>query len=518
MLRHTTTQAGFSTLEMMIAMSVMVITLSAVVLTSFGTQGMLIGGETNAEAMKRAQALLENVQQQARKDFNLVNPVPETVDGIYTTSVEVTPWNLDPYTTKKVTVFVTWTDDKHVPRSLKLTTLLTNFTQAVGANTCSSALFGNWTTPQKTDYQFDSTSLLSGTGITGSYTIGDIDVYQGKLFTVMSGTSVNTSPTFFVLSTTSPSGKPQYLGSVDNSSTVSGGLNAVAVAGDYAYIANGYGANFWNGTTGCLSGPSCAQLQIIDVKPTSPTYLQVRANFLVPTSTLAIAHVTGTGGQAVGTSIFYHDGVIYLGLTKTATGPEFNIIDVHQFLSDPAHGKPVWLGGYTVGAAVNDISMRGKYAYLATPNQELITLDISNPLSPVVTGGYDAPDASGNGKRLALVGDRLYLGRTVTAANPELYLLNNTNPGVLLPAPLGTKEISSSVNGLVIRDYLAFVLTSTSRQFQIWNIKTPASITSYAPALSMPGDGSALDCEGNYLYAATNNGSTGFLSVIKAGP
>ena len=97
---------------------------------------------------------------------------------------------------------------------------------------------------------------------------------------------------------------------IDNDIKVNSGLMAVAVAsstsGSYAYVASA--SSFARG-----------QLQIIDISnPASPA---VVATYTIPTS------VVSTAGS--GNAIFYKDGYVYLGLTKTsADGSEFNIIDV----------------------------------------------------------------------------------------------------------------------------------------------------------------------------------------------
>lgn len=305
--------------------------------------------------------------------------------------------------------------------------------------------------------------------------------------------------TFFIFNIAAPSEtNPSLLGSLDNGQTVSAGLNAVATAENYAFVANGYGANW----STCTQADNCAQLQIIDTtNPSAPTVL---SNFKVP-------GVTGTGGQAVGQSIFYKDGYVYLGLSKTGTGPEFNIIDAHNL------ANPIWLGGYSVGNGLNAIYVNRQYAYLATANsQELITLNIGDLTHPTAIGGYDAPDSVGTGKSIYTVGDKLYLGRTVTAANPELYVLNNENPSAMISSALGAKEIGSSVNGLIARSNLVFIVT-TGAQFQTWDASVPDNMNQYASPLSLVsgGTGISLDCEGNYFYAAANNGSgKGVLDVI----
>ena len=73
------------------------------------------------------------------------------------------------------------------------------------------------------------------------------------------------------------------------------------------------------------------------------------------------------------------------------------------------------------------------------------------------------------------------------------------------------------MNSLLVRDYLAF-LTTTSGKFQIWNIADPTNILPWTPSGNISefitlagGSTETLDCEGNTLYAGSQNG---IISVI----
>lgn len=287
---------------------------------------------------------------------------------------------------------------------------------------------------------------------------------------------------------------------VDNDPINSTGLAAVAVDGKYAYVASQ--SSFTNG-----------QLQIIDISVTPPVVVK----------TFKLPAVLGSSTQGIGNSIFYKNGYVFLGLTKTtnnsgAGGMEFNIIDVNKVLGNLPN--PV-VGTYDALNTINAIYVKGNYAYLATTNnsEELTVLDISTPSSPQRVGWYNAAGNS-SGKSLYLVGDTLYLGKT-TSASPEFFLLNNADPKNLTannPAP-ATEEIGSSINGLIQRDYLEFLITTNS-QFEVWNLSntsTPLQITSATQTLPGFSAGSTMDCEGNYFYVGSIDAANkGYLSVITA--
>ncbi len=130
--------------------------------------------------------------------------------------------------------------------------------------------------------------------------------------------------------------------------------------------------------------------------------------------------------------------------------------------------------------------------------------------------GFHAGDNSGNGKSLALVGDRLYLGRTETvfSSNHEFHVLNISDPTGPLGAALGSYGTDESINDVLVRDYLSFLLTNDS--LEILRTDNLSSVTQYS-SVSLPGTsvGRALDCEGNYLYIGSTDASgNGYITVI----
>jgi hypothetical protein len=456
---------GFSTVEMLIAMSVLVISLSAIILVSFGTQSILVDSQTNSEAISKAQEFLEKEQSLARKDFKLVNPRATSTEDIYKIKVDVESQPDSDFLTKKVTATVSWPDQYNRGLNIKLSAFITNFENAVGGDTCDSVLSGNWANP-------DISNIFVGN--TNSNASLSVDAYKKKLYAAISEANATDASTIFVYDLDNPK-NPILKSSIDNGDTKAG-INDIHATDGYLYVAK---------ATGSASG----QMQIFDISGWTP--VQVGYDFKVD------------GATGIGKSIFYKDGYIYLGLTADS-GPELHIIDVHS------PSNPFEVGSYSVGSDINAIYVKGKNVYLATSNnKELVVLDISNPTSPVQADSFNDP-GSGNGKSLYLVGDRLYLGKTADSGNPELYILNNPEHSpISASSSLG---ISSSVNGLLVRDYLTFLITNS--QFQIWNTDNYLNIVPKY-SYSLTGIGSSLDCEGNYLYAGSVDASNrAYLSVI----
>ena len=369
----------------------------------------------------------------------------------------------------------------------------------MGGDTCDSVLTGDWTQPNPPNIIFVSDVNPNGSSLS-------VDAYNRKLFVAIGDAYATSASTIFVYNLTDPA-NPTLTYSIDNENAhkIKAGINDIYATDKYLYTAK-------------ATGPGSGQLQIFDVSSAS----QVGNDFKV-------SGVTGTGDEAIGNSIFYKDGYVYLGLTATGSGPEFHIIDVHNPSSPIEVGY--WPSTANINHDINAIYVKNGYAYLVHPagspyNEQLTILDVSNPSIPKRVGYfYDDGGIGGNGKSLDLVGDTLYLGRTATNLSgapdtlPEFYILNNPDPTSIADAiPLGILPLPTSgdsVNGVIIRDYLAFLVT-TDGQFQIWQIDDPSNIIPYFNS-SITGNGASLDCEGNFIYAGSVDSSNkSYLSVITA--
>ncbi len=474
--------SGFATLEILIALFVLTTALSASTLVAFGNQTFLVDSENEREAVKLAEVLLETAQGTALTNWREVIPLA-TSSGRFESTLEVT--SLD-YFTKHITARVRWKNSYNIHQHVTLSSLITDFQNNAEGDTCDPYLSGDWTQPVTKNSVTAFKDLVGDP--TGTYPITDIDAYHDKLFVTVNNTSQN-KETFFIFDVADPT-DPTLILKFDNDLINATGLNAFALAsttdGLFAYAAS----------------ETTKQLHIIDLESNPP-------------QTVALYKVPGVTG-ATGFRIAYKNGYVYLGLDKTTTGPEFNIIDVR----DP--NTPVWVGGFQVGNQVNDIVIKGQYAYLATPNtQELIILDIADPTHPTMVGGYNVPSSNttGSGKTLYLADSRVYLGRTVTSGYPEFYIVGN-NPTTYAPQIFGSKEVNTSINQLLVREDLAYFLTTTG-MLQFWNIATTSNITPYTLSMTLPesSKGVALDCEKNVLFVGSvpTTGSfvdQGFLSII----
>ena len=494
---------GFSTLEILLALTIMTTSLSAVVLVELKAPQSLADGSKELTATDNAASLLESELQHGLTDFKDVEFVASsTFDGVTTSlNVQLLPDGI----TKTLASLATWTDTNSVNRTIVLHGIVTDFADAFPSS-CSDVLVGDWTRPQMHTFSLTANDLLPST-LTSTYPLSSLAVASSTLIGTIGTTSSKTDPTLFVFDISFTT-LPRYEGSVDNASSTRQGLNAAVVSGNYVFVASANKANF----STCKQGPSCAQLQVFNISnPSTPIDID---NFELPTSTTPFA--VGSGGQAIGKSIAYANGYVYLGLAKTANGgDEFNVIDVRNA------SAPTWVGGFPIGRTINRIVIRGSLAYLATddPERELIILNVSNPTNIALVGSYDAPGASdfGYGSDLALVGTTLALGRTYSPNASGLALLSLASTS---PEPLSSEQIFSvqnptSVQALLSRGFLLFLLTNDS--LELFDLHDPTGLQNYANFLNLPDSsiGSALACRDNAVYVASvGTSQNGYLSIV----
>ncbi len=467
---------GFSTLELLIAMAVLTMSFSAVVLISFSNQSLMADSDNSNDALNKAQSLLEDTKNLAKINFDSVENTTQT-DGIFTKDLIVT--ELDAIT-KKITAQVSWQNGQ---KKVDLYNIIANLSNGPGADTCSFALSGDWSHPEV--HTFALASLWAAelpAQSNGIYTITDLDAYLGKLYITADSTgspgAVVTQKTFFVLNLADPS-NPTLLGKADNDPATISGLAAVRTSQQYSYAASSIASN--------------GQLQIFDITSNPPRRIE---NFQVPST-------------SVGSSIFYKNGYVYLGLSNDAAGPEFFIINV----SNPT--SPTVVGSAEIGGTVNDIYVHKNFAYVASSNgQNIKVFNITAPTENMdVAGSYSS--GSNHGKRLSVLGDTIYLGKT-TGTN-EFYILNGTNINNITSQGSINFGTPTDINGMEIRSNLAFFATAAGNM-QIWNITDPENPVVFAnPSVNLGNPAKDLDCEGNYIYVASNDGSgRGYISAITA--
>ena len=142
--------AGQSTLEVLIAMTIIVIGITSVITVFFGGQALIIDTQLEQQAVYLARQELEIARATARDNFsNLTNSSSTTADGF---TKEIIVEEIDDYT-KKITSKTSWQIDPTRVQKVELVTIVSNWQVAfdevtTGGDTGGGGLSGNWRDPQ----------------------------------------------------------------------------------------------------------------------------------------------------------------------------------------------------------------------------------------------------------------------------------------------------------------------------------------------------------------------------------
>ncbi len=311
-----------------------------------------------------------------------------------------------------------------------------------------------------------SSFIRAGISITG------IDIVGTSLY-LSANSASSTDPDFFAFDVSNPA-YPRLLSSLDTGP----GALAIKVAGNHAYLGN---------------SSINAQLQIIDISDKSHPYIV--SSFKLPGKY--------NDETTVGSALFYKAGKIFLGTQKSQIA-ELHVIDA----SNPLLPKET--SSYEIGNAVNDIFAFKDKVYVASPNNselEIFSLSSSGVISPY--SSFDAPGGSGNGKRLSLFLDTVFLGRTV--GKDELFALTATSSPTQkkFSFPLG-----SSVAGILAYGNLLFVAdTNLADGFLIYQTASSSAARQNSLPIAFSSKPVAFDCDQDTFYIITESGL--FIYVIK---
>ena len=462
-------QAGQSLIEMIIAIAVFTVIITAAAMVFYGGSSSVYTQKSSGGALERARTGLEAAR--IIRDSGWSN----LTDGIYGVKLNGTTWQLIPtndtdgtYTrtvaistidddTKKIVASVSWQTEQQNTQTVGLTTALSRWQDIVNAE----LLFGDWTKPRVVA----SIDIGSGNEATG------IAYKNGKVY--ISGSAPSAAkPDFFIIDVSNPE-SPQLLSSLN----IETGLVAVAVSGNYAYVIEKDSSDFF----------------IIDI-----------SNASAPTK---VSKLTIGGGD--GRALAVTGSFVYVGHDDTVS-----VINV----ANPA--IPSLVGELRVADDINGISIFGSTLYLATRDghAELMIVNITNRTSPTLISQYDAEGGSENGKSVQGKNNgRVYLGRLKGGNHTnhhEFFVINASSP--TSPSFLGSLDIPSDINALVVISNLAFLATTdTNKEFQILNIAGLPTITAYA-SLNLPQQASGIVFNNNYIFLSMKSNDA--LKVITSTP
>ena len=463
-------KGGYSLIEILIGLGLLTLGISLTAVVVFDSQNVLIDRENTSIAKTLAKEGVVGTSAIIKNNWYGIT------DGTYGLTFSNGAWQFsgtsdtqDIFTRsinvaingqrdeRKVTSTVTWQASLLRPqKKVEVVTLIANWPTVLdtGDDNGGGGLTGDWLHPMT----LGTIDLGPGNSTT------DLDV-KNKIVYISAIASSAAKPDFFIINATTGQ-TPSIIASLETGV----GLNALDVAGTYAYLAQNDITN---------------QLQIIDVN-----------NIYSPgiNSLFTLPGVSGTG--AVGNSIYYYSKKIYIG-TKNATGPEFHVIDV----SNP--NVPYELGSYEVGADVNKIVINNNKAYLATSNdtKELMVLNVSDPSNITSLGSYNNT-GNEDGKSVFIVNNTAYLG--IGGGTSDFRILNVSNPASITSYSV-VNAFSSSVNDIYVRDTLAFLATdNANNEFQVWNISNLSVPTNWS-TFNFPQVANSVDYEDNLVYVGVRS-------------
>src|SRR3989344_1334967 len=489
---------GFSTLELMIAMAVIVTAISTVILVVFGNQKMAVDNQLNNSAVQKGSEMIESARASARIDFNGLSGTTTITDDIYTKILSVN--DINPCK-KNVVSSVNWNTDPSRPQAIEFNTSITNSRTAValGGDCGPDAGDDDWI-PLVCDDN-DATFDFTPAGVKGK-AVDLIKRGDSKYALLASEGNAAAQPDFWVVDVTSRSNPPE----VSSINTTDESLSDIDAFSNYAFTAN-------NDDDG--------QLQVIDI-----------ANLSMPSivATRSLYNITSPDSQ--GKKIFYYNKKIYIATDYMDFGApgqneELQVFDV----TDPTN--PTFSGSYNVNHNIYDIFVRNEViagnpktiAYLALSataagSPELMVLDVTDPSAIAPSGpGFNAEGFNQYGTAIYILGNVLYLGREKgSGVNYDLYVLdvsNHASISVLDSALLGLAN-NTEVRAIIVSGGYAFIATSDSGSpaFQIWNIKDPTNIARIT-SCNYPQKPEDLDFDGTNIYVT--NGSNEGLRILYDG-
>lgn len=474
-------QSGFSTLELLISITIIITALSAVILVVFSNQTVSLDNQVNNEALIKVNDLIEQARGSASFDFTSLGNSPTAVDDIFKKELMITDIN----PCKKTGIAsVSWSTETSRPLQIELQTIFSNPSEAIalGGDCGPDAPTTGWENLICNDSyaDWDDSPTLTPTGIDlikrGSTTYAAIS----------SNPSSGPRDDFYVVNVTNKTAlnNPSEFTSLD----LDPGLNDVDAVGNYVFA---------------VRDDTDHELQVIDItNPLSPSLVSAASRSL-----------SAVGAGSEGRKIFYHSGKVYIGTNYMISYNEFQIFDV----SNPENPSSTPIGTFNVNHNINEIVVRNEVvlgvpkilAYLAVSgnntNPKLVVLDVTNPGSVSQINSFSpSPNDVLYGTALHVLGDYVYLGRErATGAQKDIYFMDIDN----INSPVYSEKLNLNNNNEVrdLRRSGPFLLMAVSKSnasdedtFQVWDVMDFADIKK--TKCNYPQDAVSFEFDGNFAY------------------
>lgn len=498
---------GFSILEIVIALALLLIFIVGAVEAIASTQYWRLTSVTAREALEINQILIEKIRAESLVDFESASTtdqqesrdVNHPADSIcltgglcYYKQIQVTDIST---CAKSLQANVSWRLGTRYPTSTVTTaTYLKNSSEIIarGGDCLVTLPTGNWLT---------SPPQLVGEITTEPQQRTSFDVFQNYIYI----TSASTTNPFEIYRKPTIVGESPIL--VGSSAGANLHLNAIDVVRDmgtgriYAYV---------------MQHASTSQLGVFDVTDaTNPVLITER--------TLGGANSTGSFPQ--GWRVMAYGERLY-AMTRETAGQELHIFSI----TNPRNPIEIFSARYNLNRTVNDLTIHEqmingslrRYLFLASSAnlKELGVFEVTNDI-PIERGEINLPTEI-DAISLHLQGDNLFLGRKNNTSGPELYLFSLAK---LLSDHATTPTVSEvgadvqTIKGA--GDFIFIGTNQVGKQFQVWHADTETwnattagagKVTDIAvPRLAPLG----IEISENYVYLLTeSNTQPETLSII----
>ncbi len=444
--------AGFSTIELLIALALMLTCIVAALDANVSAQYWRLSAVTAHEALGKATEAIGELRIKAVREFDMVSSTSWVASNVsedpsdewcaagswcYLMQTQVT--EVSPCV-KTAAVSTSWKIAARYPTStVTEVVLLTKLSELIarGSDCLLAVPNGAWLS--------NPPSLVTQATHTAQFTTS-MDVLGNHVYVVASS-----APQLRIYR--SPSDNFGTLVQVGTSSSVGNRLNAVDVVRDmatgrqYAFV---------------VQHTATEQLVVIDVT-------DEQNPLVVTTRTLS---GVSAGSFPQGWRLVMYGDRLYV-LTRETAGPELHIFS----LADPRNPIELVSGLYNLGRTVNDVAVREqmidgvvhRLLFLAASAalKEFAIFDVTHDV-PVEVSVLNLP-GSEDLMSMSLVGNLVYLGRKNSAAGPELMVFDMTQLRAGVTTPLAAGEVGADVISLRATGPLLFIGTNKSgAEFQVW--------------------------------------------------
>jgi hypothetical protein len=250
------------------------------------------------------------------------------------------------------------------------------------------------------------------------------------------------------------------------------------------------------------TGTGRAVLSISPAFSGTPTFAALTASSTLTLSgtaaniALGSNYLSGDGGDEG----IYIDSDGDIGIGTTTPGSRLSIAGGN--ITQTALGNPTLKGTYDTSSSAYDVTVSGKYAYVADYASGLHIIDISNPASPVLEGTYNT---SGTADSVTVSGKYAYVADNLAG----LHIIDISNP--TSPTLVGTYDTSGIAYDITVSGKYAYVADGSSG-LHIIDISNPTSPT-LVGTYNTSGTADSVTVSGKYAYVADTSSGLHIIDI-----